>query len=270
MAEYCDVAVPVPLDQVFTYRLPEGVRPSAGGRVLVPFRQQRTIGIVTELHDRAPKVLAKNVLEALDENESPALREELLRLGKWISEYYLAPLGEVFRSMLPLSAEFRRAVVYRITDEGHMALHLAGSAGSSARSKRTPEDQDAEFRVLDYLASRDQTREESLRTAARVSRAVVEGMVRKRWIAREDVSQAADASRVMQVARRSSWCPKLGSHPRWRPMSMKYLETKLPSCTPASPTKNALSTGIAFGAGKREQSLEHARQSLLPSPTSRS
>src|SRR2546427_3841375 len=200
MAEYCDVAVPVPLDQVFTYRLPEGVRPSAGGRVLVPFRQQRTIGIVTELHDRAPKVLAKNVLEALDENESPALREELLRLGKWISEYYLAPLGEVFRSMLPLSAEFRRAVVYRITDEGHMALHLAGSAGSSARSKRTPEDQDAEFRVLDYLASRDQAREESLRTAARVSRAVVEGMVRKKWIVREDVSHAADASRVMQVA----------------------------------------------------------------------
>ena len=200
MAEYCDVAVPVPLDQVFTYRLPEGVRPSAGGRVLVPFRQQRMIGIVTELHDRPPKVPVKNVMETLDETGSPALREELLRLGKWIREYYLAPLGEVFRSMLPLSAEFRRAVVYRITDEGHMALHLAGSAGSSARSKRTPEDQDAEFRVLDYLASRDHAREESLRTATRVSRAVVEGMVRKKWIAREDVSHAADASRVMQVA----------------------------------------------------------------------
>src|SRR5712692_1110373 len=175
MPEYCDVAVPVPLDAVFTYRLPDGICPLAGGRVLVPFRQQRLVGIVTELHDRTPKVALKNVIEALDEADAPALTEELLRLGKWISEYYLAPLGEVFRSMLPLSADFRRAVVYRITDEGHMALHLAGSAGSSARSKRTPEDQDAEFRVLDYLASRDHAREESLRTATRVSRAVVEG-----------------------------------------------------------------------------------------------
>src|SRR6266571_6674252 len=156
MAEYCDVAVPVPLDQVFTYRLPEGVRPSAGGRVLVPFRQQRMIGIVTELHDRPPKVPVKNVMETLDETGSPALREELLRLGKWISEYYLAPLGEVFRTMLPLSADFRRAVVYRITEPGRLALHLAGSTGSPSRSKRDPEDQYAEFRALDYLASRDQ------------------------------------------------------------------------------------------------------------------
>src|SRR5260370_30115702 len=188
MAEYCDVAVPVPLDQVFTYRLPEGLRPAAVGSVLVPLRPKGIIGIVIELHDRAPKVPAKNVLEALDETESPALGEELLRLGKWISEYYLAPLGEVFRSMLPLSAEFRHALVYRITDEGHMALHLAGSAGSSARSKRTPEEQDADFRVLDYLASRDQAREESLRTAARVSRALVEGMVRNKRTARGDDS----------------------------------------------------------------------------------
>src|SRR5881296_3881297 len=179
MPLYCDVALAVPLDMVFTYAIPPGMEPVVGGRVLVPFRQQRMSGIVVELHDRPPQVKTKRVLEALD--LSPVLDEQLLRLGKWIADYYLAPLGEVFRSMLPLSAEFRRAVVYSITDEGHMALHLASSAGSSARSKRTPEDQDAEFRMLDYLASRDQAREESLRTAVRVSRAVVEGMVRKKW-----------------------------------------------------------------------------------------
>src|SRR6266571_7688187 len=200
MAEYCDVAVPVPLDQVFTYRLPEGVRPSAGGRVLVPFRQQRMIGIVTELHDRPPKVPVKNVMETLDETGSPALREELLRLGKWIREYYLAPVGEVFRSMLPLSAEFRRATVYRITDEGQMALHLAGNAGSSARSKRTPEDQDAEYRVLDYLSSRDPVREATLRSATRVSRTLLDGMLRKKWIEREDMSHATNASRTKELA----------------------------------------------------------------------
>jgi primosomal protein N' (replication factor Y) len=121
-------------------------------------------------------------------------------LGKWISEYYLAPIGEVFRSMLPLNAEFRREVVYRMTDEGHMALHLAGSAGSSARSKRTPEEQDSEIRVLDYLASRDQAREGRLRSALSISQALLDGMVRKKWITREDISHSADASRTRRVA----------------------------------------------------------------------
>src|SRR5713101_3050982 len=200
MPEYCDVAVPVPLDAVFTYRVPDGIHPPAGGRVLVPFRQQRLVGIVTELHDRPPKVSAKNVMETLDEADAPALSDELLRLGKWISEYYLAPLGEVFRSMLPLSADFRRAVVYRITYQGRLALHLAGSAGSPSRSKRTVEDQYAEFRALDYLASRDEAREATLRTAARVSRALLDGMARKQWILREDVSHTTDSTRTRQVA----------------------------------------------------------------------
>src|SRR5579863_8727996 len=100
MPEFCDVAVPVPLDAVFTYRLPDGIQPAAGGRVVVPFRQPRPVGIVTELHERPPAVAAKNVIEALDDADAPALTTELLRLGRWISEYYLAPLGEVFRSML--------------------------------------------------------------------------------------------------------------------------------------------------------------------------
>src|ERR1700757_3092036 len=176
MPEYCDVAVPVPLDAVFTYRLPGGIQPPAGGRVLVPFRQQRLVGIVTELHDRAPKVSAKNVIEAFDEAGAPALTEELLRLGKWISEYYLAPLGEVFRTMLPLNAEFRRAIVYRITEDGHTALHLAGTGGSSSRSKKNPDEQDAEYRALNYLAMRDETREGTLRSATAVSRALLAGM----------------------------------------------------------------------------------------------
>src|ERR1041385_5230847 len=155
MSRFCDVAVPVPLDQAFTYELPAGIEVEAGGRVLVPFRERRLVGVVTETHDRVPTVLTKKILESLDPENSPALTPELLRLGSWISEYYLAPLGEVFRTMLPLAAEFRRAVVYRITDEGQMALHLAGSAGSSARSKQTPEDQYAEYRVIEYLSARD-------------------------------------------------------------------------------------------------------------------
>jgi len=205
MPEFCDVALPVPLDMVFTYRVPAEAIPVVGGRVLVPFRQQRMTGIVVELHDRKPSVKTKNIFSVLD--VSPVLDEQLLRLGRWIADYYLAPLGEVFRTMLPLNAEFKRAIAYRITKEGQLALHLAGMSGSSARSRRTPEEQAAEFRVLDYLAAQEpapgeaiQVREESLRNATRVSRLILSGMVRKKWLVREDVSAVRDATRTIKIA----------------------------------------------------------------------
>src|ERR1700736_1351065 len=156
MAEFCDVALAVPLDMVFSYRVPDGSTPVVGGRVLVPFRQQRMTGIVVESHDRKPSVQTKSILSVLD--TVPVLDEQLLRLGRWIADYYLAPLGEVFRTMLPLSAEFKRSITYRITEAGLAALDSAGLSGSSARSRRTPEEQLAEFRVLDYLAGLESTR----------------------------------------------------------------------------------------------------------------
>jgi primosomal protein N' (replication factor Y) len=272
MPEFCDVAVPVPLDMVFTYRVPADAAPVVGGRVLVPFRQQRMTGIVVELHDRKPSVAAKTILTALD--ATPVLDEQLLQLGRWIADYYLAPIGEVFRTMLPLSAEFKRSIGYRLTNEGQMALHLAGMSGSSARSRRTPEEQAAEIRVLDYLAgcipendgapeseegkhgvgktaagkngagkngagkngvgkgtasvvpsepAADWTlapegtalvREEALRSATRVSRAVLAGMVRKKWLAREDVSAPRDATRTIKIAALKSAEGKLNDNQR--------------------------------------------------------
>jgi primosomal protein N' (replication factor Y) len=247
MPQFCDVALPVPLDMVFTYRVAEerhlqasqqtltqqdgtpsgdceATGPVVGGRVLVPFRQQRMTGIVVELHDRKPSVRTKSVLSRLD--ASPVLDEQLLRLGRWIANYYLAPLGEVFRTMLPLSAEFKRSITYRITEGGLAALHTAGLSGSSARSRRTPEEQLAEFRVLDYLAGLESTRnsldplsaepvkQETLRAATRVSKSVLAGMVRKKWLAREDVSGARDATRTIRVARLKSVEGKLNAHQR--------------------------------------------------------
>ena len=200
MPEFCDVALPVPLDMAFTYRVPEGAEPVVGGRVLVPFRQQRMTGVVVELHDRKPAVVTKNVQSVID--PSPVLDESLLRLGRWIADYYLAPVGEVFRTMLPLAAEFKRVIGYRITEPGQMALHLAGMSGSSARSRRTPDEQATEFRVLDYLGGFDGelVREEALRSATRVSRSVLAGMIRKKWLIREDLSAPQDATRTVRVA----------------------------------------------------------------------
>ena len=70
MPTFCDVAVPVPLDAVFTYRVGE-TPPVVGGRVLVPFRNERMVGIVTALHDNEPAAANKTfktkaVIAALD------------------------------------------------------------------------------------------------------------------------------------------------------------------------------------------------------------
>jgi primosomal protein N' (replication factor Y) len=242
MPEFCDVAVPVPLDMVFTYRVPADAAPIVGGRVLVPFRQQRMTGIVVELHDRKPKVTTKNILSVLD--ATPVLNDQLLQLGRWIADYYLAPIGEVFRTMLPLNAEFKRSIGYRLTEAGQMALHQAGVLGSSARSRRTPEEQAAEFRVLDYLAAaasdeiepetrsgaphvspqlRDVgttaaavvlIREETLRSATKASRAILAGMVRKKWLTRHDLSAPQDATRTIKVATLKSAEGKLNDNQR--------------------------------------------------------
>ena len=214
MPEFCDVAVPVPLDIAFTYRVPDGAVPVIGGRVLVPFRQQRMMGVVTDIHDRKPKVATKNVLSVVD--STSVLDDSLLHLGRWIADYYLAPIGEVFRTMLPLMAEFKRIVGYRITETGHMALHLAGQSGSSARSQRTPEEQAAEFRVLDYLANADGdlVREETVRSSTKVSKSLLNSMLRKKWLVREDLSGQQEAKRTVKLAVLRSAEGKLNANQR--------------------------------------------------------
>src|SRR5579862_4890411 len=205
MPAFCDVALAVPVDMVFTYRVPEGSVPIVGGRVTVPFRQQRLSGVVTQLHDREPKIKTKSIFNVLD--STPVLDDLLLRLGRWIADYYLAPVGEVFRTMLPLAAEFKRAVAYRITEQGRLALHVAGTSGSSRRARRSADEQAAEFLVLDYLGAAEsdgdegaQVREGVLRSATSVTRAVLIGMVRKKWITHLDISDSRDATPTIKIA----------------------------------------------------------------------
>lgn len=199
MPQFCDVAVPVPLDATFTYSIPSHLpEPCIGGRVIVPFREKRLCGVVTEVHDREPSFAAKPVLQVLD--SSAALSTELMQLGRWIAQYYIAPIGEVFRTMLPLSAEFRRVIGYRITDKGYEALHAASTIGSSLRSRKAPEEQMADYAVLNRLADGEIVREASLRATTGASRALLQGLTRKKWIAREDLSDVRDATRTIQIA----------------------------------------------------------------------
>jgi len=119
---FCDVALPVPLEQVFTYKLPGpfGSRIAIGMRVAVPFAGRKLTGVVLGLRTEAPdEQPVKDVIRLLDDH--PVLDDALLRLGRWIAEYYCSPIGEVLKSMLPLTGEVRKQVRYALTALGQDA-----------------------------------------------------------------------------------------------------------------------------------------------------
>ncbi|MFB3828826.1 MAG: primosomal protein N' [Bryobacteraceae bacterium] len=118
---YCDVSLPVPLDQPFTYELPETLRHRVqpGCRLWVPFGPRKLTGVVLRCHDEPPGVATRQALRLID--AEPVLDSGLLALGQWIGGYYCAPLGEVLRSMLPLAAEIRQGKIYSLTDKGRDA-----------------------------------------------------------------------------------------------------------------------------------------------------
>ncbi len=117
-SRFAEVAVPGPLDQTFTYSLPEtlGPRVKPGARVVVPFGPRKVTGVAVAVHDRPPRQQARDVLKLLD--ETPALPSELLELGRWIAEYYVAPLGETLKTMLPLGGEVRARRMVGLTSRG--------------------------------------------------------------------------------------------------------------------------------------------------------
>jgi primosomal protein N' (replication factor Y) (superfamily II helicase) len=197
MPAFCDVALPVPLDRAFTYAI-EHTIPSIGARVLVPFRNEKLAGIVLRVHDDAPSVEIKPVLNILDEES--ILSPQLLELAQWIAVYYIAPIGEVLRAMLPLMSEVRKQVLFRITDQGREALFSGAQEGSSRRTRRTPEQQDTEYKVLNYLESGDAARLSTLRSATGATRDLLTGMLRKKWIVRETSAAPRDSRRTVRYA----------------------------------------------------------------------
>ena len=99
---FVDVAVPLPLDQALTYAVPaawaELAQPGVRARVRVGKRS--LLGVIVALRQEAPEGVKVRAVESVVD-ERPVLSEELLNLAAFISSYYLAPLGEVLRSMVP-------------------------------------------------------------------------------------------------------------------------------------------------------------------------
>ncbi len=100
---FADVILPVPLDGLFTYSVPQQLETQVrvGVRALVPFGRNKTyVGIVAKTHLQAPEgYQVKDILQVLD--ASPILLGQQLRLWQWISDYYMSPIGDVYKAALP-------------------------------------------------------------------------------------------------------------------------------------------------------------------------
>ena len=102
-ARFADIILPVPLQGLFTYILPEDLaaRAQVGFRVIVPFGNKKTqTGLIARLHDQEPTgVELKSILELID--DSPVVLPDQLSLWQWMADYYLCSIGEVFKAALP-------------------------------------------------------------------------------------------------------------------------------------------------------------------------
>jgi primosomal protein N' (replication factor Y) len=121
-AEYCQIALPVPLDRTFTYLVPEGLRGREliGCRALVPFGRRKHVGVVLSVNRTVPNFDVRPLAKLLD--DSPVLNAELRALAAWVAKYYCTPVGEVFKAMLPLGGETHSKKMVSITAEGEAEL----------------------------------------------------------------------------------------------------------------------------------------------------
>ncbi|HET8656123.1 MAG TPA: primosomal protein N' [Longimicrobiaceae bacterium] len=137
---FAEVALPLPLHRTFTYRVPDEQRERAeeGARVLVPFGRRERIGWIDRVVSETDVERVRDLHGVLD--ASPTAPPELLRLARWIADYYLAPLGQVLRTALPA------ALCDSSTD--FLVLRDSGAVAASALSP-------LERRLVEWLGGKD-------------------------------------------------------------------------------------------------------------------
>lgn len=117
-----NISLSLPFDRLFTYSIPQELSGTAvpGARVMVPFGQKYKIGYIVEFPETTNLPSIKPIKDVLD--PEPVFTEDMLKLCRWIAEYYMAPLGEVLRSATPsgLIGESKRTV--RLEKEPSLSL----------------------------------------------------------------------------------------------------------------------------------------------------
>src|SRR3990172_4080149 len=123
------VALDLPLQRVFDYSCDEATLADIGMRVLVPFGNKQTVGVIVGLADTSEVESGKLKAALRILRETPALERDWLELAQFCSGYYHRPLGEVIFGGLPLrlrqaaaAPELKQAAAYRLSASGREAL----------------------------------------------------------------------------------------------------------------------------------------------------
>ena len=186
------VALDLPLPRVFDYSCDEATLADIGMRVLVPFGNKHTVGVIVGLADRSEVESGKLKAALRILRETPALTRDWLGLAQFCSGYYHRPLGEVIFNGLPrrlrqaaAAPALKQAVAYRLSAGGREAL---AQLPARARVKRA---------LLQTLSQSDCAEELLLAQSASAKKTLVE-LLGAGWIERYQPSPQPGASRFVE------------------------------------------------------------------------
>ncbi|MGM9864565.1 MAG: primosomal protein N', partial [Lepagella sp.] len=191
MTDYADVILPLAVQGTFTYLVPEEMQTSLqrGSRVYVPFgTRKRYTGIVADLHTNTPAFTVKPIISMLD--AQGILRHPQLKFWKWLSEYYLCTLGEVYKAAVPTGL--------KVESETVLSLNAAADL-----EELGPTLSPAETGVLDDIIAHDHVRLTELdhdRPAASVARYVSKLLQKGLVVADEKATSTYKPKRVAVVS----------------------------------------------------------------------
>lgn len=114
---FVDVILPIPIRKEFTYRVPFELNDAifTGARVVVPFGKSKLItGIITSVHENIPQEYQAKFIEHLLD-ERPIINQNQYTFWKWISSYYMAPIGDVMNAALPAN--------FKLASETKIVIH---------------------------------------------------------------------------------------------------------------------------------------------------
>lgn len=261
------VAIPTPINRLFTYRAMEALKP--GQRVEVPFGRsdRRTIGVVMQedLEFAGDHEKIKPIVRPID--QVPVYSSVLIELAHWLSHYYMHPIGEVMRTMLPSGGRTKKKTNYALTDKGQELIEQklddeSEILASIFRRKKTL----TEATVLKKLASMDL--DSSNTPPTRVSPA--HAKLIQQWVKKGLLEELGHT--VIQAKSNASdltWhepIPATQEPPKTLTVAQKEVFDKIQESFAQGDTKPWLLRGVT-GSGKTELYLQLIQYQLESSAT---
>jgi primosomal protein N' (replication factor Y) len=186
-ASLVEIAVMAAMRNTLTYLVPDSLSVQPGQRVQVPLATRKATGIVLGAGSPLPPgIEVRPILRLLD--PEPVITLELLELGRWIADYYVAPIGEVFRAMLPLRSATRHARSVRLSARGQQRLQ---EINQPEQETVAPESD-----LLNYLAMRGSASVQVLRQ--KFSEVLLRAL-KEKWVVVDEVERERTQRQIYEV-----------------------------------------------------------------------